>query len=101
MKRHHPNVFAILKAQPMGFYAPAQLVRNARAHGVEIRPVDVNHSRWDCTRNRYRYAVRLGLRLVRSLANADGSMIPIARGDTPYTLIEDLWRQAGIPVSAL
>jgi error-prone DNA polymerase len=107
MKRHHPDVFccAILNAQPMGFYAPAQLVRDARAHGVEIRPVDVNHSRWDCTleptRNRHRFAVRLGLRLVRGLANADGGMIPIARGDTPYTSIEDLWRRAGIPVSAL
>ncbi|MDF2969922.1 MAG: dnaE2 [Microvirga sp.] len=107
MKRHHPDVFccAILNAQPMGFYAPAQLVRDARAHGVEIRPVDVNHSRWDSTleptHNRYRFAVRLGLRLVRGLANTDGGMIPIARGDTPYTSIEDLWRRAGIPVTAL
>ena len=51
MKCHHPDVFccAILNAQPMGFYAPAQLVRDARHHGVEIRPVDINHSRWDCT----------------------------------------------------
>jgi error-prone DNA polymerase len=107
MKRHHPDVFccAILNAQPMGFYAPAQLVRDARAHGVEIRPVDVNHSRWDCTleptRNRYRFAVRLGLRMVRGLANADGGMIPIARGETPYTSIEELWRRAEIPVTAL
>jgi error-prone DNA polymerase len=107
MKRHHPDVFccAILNAQPMGFYAPAQLVRDARAHGVEIRPVDVNHSRWDCTleptRNRYRFAVRLGLRMVRGLANADGGMIPIARGETPYASIEELWRRAEIPVTAL
>jgi error-prone DNA polymerase len=107
MKRHHPDVFccAILNAQPMGFYAPAQLVRDARAHGVEIRPVDVNHPRWDCTleptRNRYRFAVRLGLRMVRGLANADGGMIPIARGETPYASIEELWRRAEIPVTAL
>ncbi len=107
MKRHHPDVFccAILNAQPMGFYAPAQLVRDARAHGVEIRPVDVNYSRWDCTleptRNRHRFAVRLGLRMVRGLANADGGMIPIARGETPYSSIEELWRRAEIPVSAL
>jgi error-prone DNA polymerase len=107
MKRHHPDVFCcdILNAQPMGFYAPAQLVRDARAHGVEIRPVDVNHSRWDCTleptRNRYRFAVRLGLRMVRGLANADGGMIPIARGETPYASIEELWRRAEIPVTAL
>jgi error-prone DNA polymerase len=107
MKRHHPDVFccAILNAQPMGFYAPAQLVRDAKAHGVEIRPVDVNHSRWDCTleptSNRHRFAVRLGLRLVHGLANADGGMIPIARGDTPYASIEELWRRAEIPVTAL
>src|SRR6202041_2835853 len=51
MKCHHPDVFlaAILNAQPMGFYAPAQLVRDAREHGVEVRPVDVNLSKWDCT----------------------------------------------------
>ena len=51
MKCHHPDVFlaAILNAQPMGFYAPAQLVRDAREHGVEVRPVDINHSEWDCT----------------------------------------------------
>ncbi|HYG29625.1 MAG TPA: error-prone DNA polymerase [Allosphingosinicella sp.] len=51
MKCHHPDVFcaALLNAQPMGFYAPAQIVRDAREHGVEIRPVCVNESRWDCT----------------------------------------------------
>ena len=51
LKHHHPAAFtaALLNSQPMGFYAPAQLVRNAREHGVEVRPVDVNSSRWDCT----------------------------------------------------
>ena len=51
MKCHHPDVFccALLNAQPMGFYAPAQIVRDAQAHGVEVRPVSINHSRWDCT----------------------------------------------------
>jgi error-prone DNA polymerase len=51
MKRYHPAVFccALLNSQPMGFYAPAQLVRDAREHGVEVRPVDVNDSGWDCT----------------------------------------------------
>jgi error-prone DNA polymerase len=107
MKCHHPDVFccAILNAQPMGFYAPAQLVRDARNHGVEVRPVDINHSRWDCTleptRKPRRFAVRLGLRLVRGLANADSAMIPLARTEHPFTSIEDLWRRAGIPISAL
>ena len=51
LKCHHPDVFAaaILNSQPMGFYAPAQLVRDAKEHGVAVRPVDVNHSSWDCT----------------------------------------------------
>ena len=51
IKRHHPAVFCcgLLNSQPMGFYAPAQLVRDAREHGVEVRPVDVNHSQWEST----------------------------------------------------
>ena len=51
LKRHYPEVFgcALLNSQPMGFYAPAQIVRDARDHGVEVRPVDVNHSAWECT----------------------------------------------------
>jgi error-prone DNA polymerase len=51
VKCHHPDIFcaALLNAQPMGFYAPAQIVRDAREHGVEVRPVDINQSRWDCT----------------------------------------------------
>src|ERR1700760_1140906 len=74
MKHHHPDVFcaALLNAQPMGFYAPAQIVQDARNHGVEVRPVCINASRWDCTlepgRGRYP-AVRLGFRQVRGLAN--------------------------------
>src|SRR3546814_583839 len=73
MKCHHPDVFcaALLNAQPMGFYAPAQIVRDARQHGVEVRPIDVNHSRWDCSlepsdadgRAGKYLAVRLGLRM--------------------------------------
>ena len=56
LKCHHPAVFAcaLLNAQPMGFYAPAQIVRDAREHGVEIRPVDVNRSCWDNTLERAR-----------------------------------------------
>src|SRR4029079_19162233 len=66
-KCHHPDVFccAILNAQPMGFYAVAQLVRDAKAHGVEVRPVDVNRSEVDSTlepASAARHAVRLGLR---------------------------------------
>merc|ERR1711969_529088 len=80
IKHHHPGIFAcaLLNSQPMGFYAPAQIVRDAREHGVEVRPPCVNASRWDCTLERTggRYlAVRLGLRQIRGLSNADGAAI--------------------------
>jgi error-prone DNA polymerase len=80
MKCWHPDLFcaSLLNAQPMGFYAPAQIVRDAREHGVEIRPVCVNASRWDCTLEPVddeRFAARLGLRMVRGLANTDGAAI--------------------------
>ena len=80
MKCHHPDVFlaAILNAQPMGFYAPAQLVRDAREHGVEVRPVDINRSQWDCTLEKAGtpyHAVRLGFCMVRSLKRQDGEQL--------------------------
>ena len=73
LKHHEPAAFccALLNSQPMGFYAPQQLVRSARDHGVEVRPIDVNHSDWDCTLERGAAgsaAVRLGMRLVKGLA---------------------------------
>ncbi len=106
MKCHHPDAFcaSLLNAQPMGFYAPAQIVRDAREHGVEIRPIDVNASRWDCTleegRGRYK-AVRLGLRMARDLANADAAAIVTAGGDRPYTSIEEIQQRAGVGRGAL
>jgi error-prone DNA polymerase len=106
MKCWHPDVFcaSLLNAQPMGFYAPAQIVRDAREHGVEVRPVCVNASRWDCTLEPLgdeRFAVRLGLRMVRGLANKDGAALVGARGETPFFSVDDLWRRAKVPVSSL
>ena len=107
LKCWHPDVFcaALLNAQPMGFYAPAQIVRDAREHGVEVRPVCINASRWDCTLeptgDESRLAVRLGLRMVKGLANAHAAAIVAARGDENFTSIADLWRRAGVPVAAL
>jgi error-prone DNA polymerase len=107
MKCWHPDVFcaALLNAQPMGFYAPAQIVRDARDHGVEVRPVCVNASRWDCTLEptdvEDRFAVRLGLRMVRGLANADAARILAARADQRFLSVDDLWRRAGVPSAAL
>jgi len=106
MKCHHPDVFcaALLNAQPMGFYAPAQIVRDARQHGVEIRPIDVNHSRWDCTlepTGARHLAVRLGLRMVRDLSNDDAAAIVTARAGTPYDSVEEIQRRAGVGRGAL
>ena len=106
MKHHHPDVFcaALLNAQPMGFYAPAQIVRDARDHGVMIRPVCVNASRWDCTlepgHGRY-LSVRLGFRQVRGLSNVHGAAIVGARGAAPFGSVEEVWRRAGVPRAAI
>lgn len=107
LKCWHPDVFccALLNSQPMGFYAPAQIVRDAVAHGVEVRPVCVNTSRSDCTLestdNEDRFAVRLGLRMVKGLSNAHAAAIVACRADRPFSSIDDLWRRAGVPVAAL
>ena len=107
VKCWHPDVFcaALLNSQPMGFYAPAQIVRDAQAHGVEVRPVCVNSSRWDCTleaaANDARLAVRLGMRMVKGLANASAATIVAARADRPFVSVDDLWRRAGVPAAAL
>ena len=107
LKCHHPDVFcaALLNSQPMGFYAPAQIVRDARAHGVEIRPVCVNASRWDCTLEPGGdgpcLAVRLGLRMVGGLANAHAARLVTERGEQPYGSVEEVWKRAGVPVAAL
>ncbi len=106
MKHHHPDVFcaSLLNAQPMGFYAPAQIVGDARNHGVEVRPVCINASRWDCTLEpgggRW-LAVRLGLRQARGLANIHGAAIVAARGGLPFGSVEEVWRRAGVPRAAI
>ena len=101
IKCHHPDVFccAILNSQPMGFYAPAQLIRDAREHGVEIRPVDVNRSRWDhflepASRGPW-LALRLGFRLVAGLREAEITKLVDRRG-VGYASPEELQRRAGI-----
>jgi error-prone DNA polymerase len=100
MKCHHPDVFcaSLLNSQPMGFYAPAQIVRNAQEHGVEVRPICVNASRWDCTLEPTgrpgRFAVRLGFRLVSGIRSADVAEMILHRGDVPFRSIPELWRRA-------
>src|SRR5215475_3120088 len=100
IKCHHPDVFcaAILNSQPMGFYQPAQLVRDAREHGVEIRPVDVNNSQWDCTlepTSGDRHAVRLGFRQISGLNEDEIKRLIAARGNG-FASIERLAAVAGV-----
>jgi error-prone DNA polymerase len=106
LKCWHPDVFcaALLNAQPMGFYAPAQIVRDAVAHGVEVRPVCVNASRWDCTLEPTgddRFAVRLGMRMAKGLGDADAARIVANRADAPFADVDDLWRRSRAPAAAL
>jgi len=87
IKCHYPAAFcaALLNSQPMGFYAPAQLVQDARRHGVEVRPPDVQLSDWDCTLEGA--ALRLGLRMVSGLSEKQGRRIAAGR---PYVAVTDL-----------
>jgi error-prone DNA polymerase len=98
IKHHYPAVFAaaLLNSQPMGFYAPAQLVRDAAEHGVDVRPVDVNFSDWD---NRLEGdALRLGLRQIEGLRDTWAQMVMATR---PFTSVEHLARCAQLPPRAL
>ena len=122
LKCFYPDVFcaAILNSQPMGFYAPAQLVRDARDHGIDIRAVDVNFSGWDCLLEtdrfnpdrisarhvsmssviRSRYAVRLGFRQVKGLSEGQMKLLVQRRG-SGYDSVRDLWLRSGLPASAI
>ncbi|MBV8536191.1 MAG: error-prone DNA polymerase [Alphaproteobacteria bacterium] len=111
MKCHHPAVFAaaLLNSQPMGFYAPAQIVRDAREHGVEVRPVDVSHSDWDCTLEPSgtgertaggEAALRLGFRQVKGFREDDAKALVESRGGG-YASVREVWRRAGLTPAAL
>ena len=100
MKCHHPEVFcvAILNSQPMGFYQPAQLVRDARQHGAEVCEADVNFSEWDCTleaRTNGPHAVRLGFRQIHGLNKDELKKLVTARGNG-FASIERLAATAGV-----
>jgi error-prone DNA polymerase len=107
LKRHYPAAFAcaLLNSQPMGFYAPAQIVGDARRHGIQVRAVDVNASDWDCTLEPVApgssvVALRLGFRQVKGLADDDARAIIAGRGPG-YRSLDDLWRRAGIGRAAI
>jgi len=102
LKCHWPAAFtcALLNSQPMGFYAPAQLVRDAREHGVEVRPIDVNASAWDSTLESER-VLRLGLRQIDHFREAWAQALMAARAAAPFASLEDLARRAALPPRAL
>ena len=100
IKCHHPGIFAcaLLNSQPMGFYAPAQIVRDAREHGVEVRPICINTSFWDNTMEpdgQGGLALRLGFRQIKGLAEEDAGWLTAARGNG-YRSVRDVWRRAGL-----
>ena len=106
LKCHHPAAFtaALLNSLPMGFYAPAQLVRDARAHGVAVRGVDIGASAAQCTLEREvdgSAALRLGFCLVRSLGHAAVDRILCARSQAPFTGVQDLGERAQLDRAAL
>jgi error-prone DNA polymerase len=87
----------------MGFYDPSQLVRDAKLHSVEVRPIDVNTSDWDCTLEpigEVRFAVRLGLRMTRGLSEKDAQLLMVTRAK-PYSSVLDLARRSSIPIASL
>lgn len=122
LKCHEPAAFAgaLLNSQPMGFYAPAQLIQDARRHGVEVRPVDILASDWECTleadterwvmsngptgtvhcaspvTRRPLPALRLGLLMVKGLSQDTGRRIVAARGEEPFASVTDLARRTGL-----
>ena len=107
LKRHRPAAFAaaLLNSQPMGFYAPAQIVRDAGEHGVAVRPPDVNRSGWDCALepdgdSPGGFALRLGLRQIKGFDEAAARRLEAARGDG-YRSLEALRRRAGLTGDSL
>ena len=105
LKCHHPAAFAcaLLNSQPMGFYAPAQIVRDAREHSIEVRPICVNNSDWDNhleKRADGTLALRMGFRQIKGMKQDDAEWIVSARGNG-YHDIPSLWHRAGVTSGAL
>ncbi|HMB60222.1 MAG TPA: error-prone DNA polymerase, partial [Xanthomonadales bacterium] len=124
LKCHHPAAFtcALLNAQPMGFYQPAQLVQDAQRHGVKVLPADVRYSGWDCSLEKkkgsepfsrevfqkpgcntgkraltpFSFSLRLGLRMIKGMRESTARRLEAARGKQPYHDVHDLTRRAGL-----
>ncbi|MEG4317216.1 error-prone DNA polymerase [Pseudomonas sp. FIP_A4] len=105
LKCHEPAAFAcaLINSWPMGFYSPDQVLQDARRHGIEVRPVDVCHSDWDCSLEpgaKAQPAIRLGLRMIRGLREADARRIESARQTQAFSDVDDLSRRAGLDARA-
>jgi error-prone DNA polymerase len=114
LKRYEPAAFtcALINSQPMGFYAPAQLVQDARRHGVEVRPVAVAASDWDCALEtatdhsaqqaaQPQPALRLGLRMIKGLSQTSAERLVAARTQASFTSIDDVVRRAQLSRSEM
>ncbi len=118
LKRHYPAAFAcgLLNAQPMGFYAPSTILEDAKRHGLEVRPIAIDASEWDCTlesaerpmsiradgaRVRGGPAIRMGLRYVRGLGSREREQLESARVDGPFRDVEEVARRTGLSSRAM
>jgi error-prone DNA polymerase len=108
LKCHYPTEFtcSLLNAQPMGFYAPATIVEDAKRHQVVVNPIDVQSSSWQCTlepcaQSAGDFAVRMGLRYVKGLGEGDWERLDLARRAASFTSLEDFVRRSGLDEAAL
>ena len=104
IKHYYPAAFAaaLINSQPMGFYAPAQIVRDAKDHGVSTRSVDVQLSDWDCTLEDKGQVVRLGMRMVKGLREDEAqAIVDTVRSEGPFNNILQLWRRSEVLASSL
>jgi error-prone DNA polymerase len=104
LKCYDPAAFAaaLINSQPMGFYQPAQIIRDAQEHGVSVRPVDIAASEWDCTLEEGGGTLRLGMRLVKGLGETHANALVEARSrGGVFTSVEDVHRRSRVGVAAL
>jgi len=106
LKCHYPAAFtaALLNSQPVGFYAPAQLIRDVRSHGVEVRPVDVNHGEWECTlepTSDSHPALRLGFNRLEGFREDHARRIVAARRQGTFRSMDDFARRTGLSRAVL
>jgi len=107
LKCHYPDVFlaAMLNSQPLGFYQPAQLVRDAREHEIEVRSVDINSSDWNCTLEKVagqsRHAVRLGFRMINGLPQSEADKLVRSRQHRPFESLDEIAHRTGVSNAVL